>query len=241
VQGRGTRIDFILRRSNTNPIESIQPFFIVAECKRVNAAISNWCFIRAPYRRVGGYANCLTLERLQFDEAWTCKSSARILPQPKTNFFDIGIPVKTDRPGDVQSKGNAREAIEEAATQVLRGTNGFVEFLANQPQVLNNQKVAYILPVIFTTAKVFSSDAILNMADIGTGEIDLSKYGFTQRPWVLYQYHQSPDIKHQLFPEKRQNKLGDILEAEFVRTIAVVSASGIEDFLNWSSYIDPSP
>ncbi len=42
VKGRQLHIDFILRNKHE------QAYFI-AECKRCDPAISNWCFIKAPY------------------------------------------------------------------------------------------------------------------------------------------------------------------------------------------------
>ena len=42
VKETPTHIDFILKNSS-------EPFYIVAECKRANPALSNWCFVKAPY------------------------------------------------------------------------------------------------------------------------------------------------------------------------------------------------
>ncbi len=45
VRGSGTRMDFVLRKSARRD----KPFFLLAECKRANPSLSNWCFVRAPY------------------------------------------------------------------------------------------------------------------------------------------------------------------------------------------------
>lgn len=42
VNNVDTRIDFILENTQNG-------IFIVAECKRVNPAYSNWCFVKTPY------------------------------------------------------------------------------------------------------------------------------------------------------------------------------------------------
>ena len=42
VNGISTHIDFVLRNKN-------EPFFMVAECKRSDPSLSNWCFVKAPY------------------------------------------------------------------------------------------------------------------------------------------------------------------------------------------------
>ena len=41
VGEKHTRIDFVLKYGSRN-------VYLVAECKRANPALSNWCFIRAP-------------------------------------------------------------------------------------------------------------------------------------------------------------------------------------------------
>src|SRR5437016_2231746 len=66
VQQAGTRIDFILRRSNR--FVGGLPLFMLAECKRANPALSNWCFARAPFTRKGGMVNCLVSERAWLSE-----------------------------------------------------------------------------------------------------------------------------------------------------------------------------
>ena len=44
VRGRDTHIHFILRHGDRS-------MYMIAECKRVNPALSNWCFARAPFTR----------------------------------------------------------------------------------------------------------------------------------------------------------------------------------------------
>ena len=39
VQGYGTRIDFVLRNKH-------HPYYLIAECKRANPSLSDWCFIK---------------------------------------------------------------------------------------------------------------------------------------------------------------------------------------------------
>jgi len=48
VQRAGTKIDFILRRISRWAVPGV-PVYLLAECKRANPALSNWCFARAPY------------------------------------------------------------------------------------------------------------------------------------------------------------------------------------------------
>jgi hypothetical protein len=45
VQGAGTRVDFVLERGDHGSRR--RPLYMLAECKRANPALSNWCFVRA--------------------------------------------------------------------------------------------------------------------------------------------------------------------------------------------------
>ena len=49
VQGVNTKIDFVLQHGGTSRHNPPQPCYLLAECKRANPALSNWCFVRAPY------------------------------------------------------------------------------------------------------------------------------------------------------------------------------------------------
>ena len=56
VQGLGTRIDFVLQHVDS------PSFYLLAECKRVNPALSNWCFARAPFVRRNRSEEAMFLE-----------------------------------------------------------------------------------------------------------------------------------------------------------------------------------
>ena len=49
VRGASTRIDFVLQRNDWNGSGPVA--YLIAECKRINPALSDWCFARTPYIR----------------------------------------------------------------------------------------------------------------------------------------------------------------------------------------------
>jgi hypothetical protein len=110
-----------------------------------------------------------------------------------------------------------------------------VEFLSENMQILSKIDEAYLLPVVFTTAQIWASDVELSSANLENGDIDLAGTSFVSKPYVFYQYHLSPGLKHSRSPVSRPTTIGAFMDSEYVRTIAVVTASGIEQFLNWSS------
>jgi hypothetical protein len=233
VQKSGTRVDFMLARTERNLVFNRRPFVMLAECKRANPALSNWCFVRAPYTSNHGFANCLIMEETQLFHSSELLSSAKVIPMSNDLFFHIGLEVRSGEKGD--GGGSRRNAIEDAATQILRGLNGFVDLLKVNPQLLGEKQGGNLLPVVFTTAQIWTSDVDLSTANLTKGNIDLAKAGFTTQPYVFYQYNSSPGLKHSASPGDRSGGLGEIMESEFVRTIPIVNANGIEKFLTWSS------
>jgi hypothetical protein len=154
--------------------------------------------------------------------------------------YHVGVEVKTEKKGDRHGLVD-KSAIEEAMTQVLRGLNGMVEFLANNRQIFPNDNSITLVPVVFTTANLWVSDVDLRTADLITGNIDLGNSTFRKIEWLFYEYNMSPGLKHKQpygGGSHPRDTLHDVIDREYVRTVAIVSARGIPDFLSWSSILN---
>lgn len=231
-QGNSTRIDFILRLHDKFSQGQHIPYFLLAECKRVNPSLSNWCFAKAPYVvRQRGAGEPYFIEQFYQDQQGIGWASTQRVSH-SLNAFHIALEVKTGEQGD--NSGQGRGAIEEALTQILRGMNGMIESVSKNPQILGDKRQAKFIPVIFTTAQLWSTEARISNAEIETGKIDLMQAGFQQQKWLTYQYHQSPGLKHHLPSKNKLETLGDILDGEYIRSVFIVNTSGIEDFLAWA-------
>jgi hypothetical protein len=228
VQGPGTRIDFILRhRYHTN-------LYLLAECKRANPAYSDWCFAKAPFihrKRSSDYEE-LMMECIEYEGGTRFRSYAKKFFY-LSNAYHVALEIKSQKKGN--PCGETGKTIEDAATQICRGLNGMIEFFSRNPKYLGNDTPAILLPVVFTTAQVWGSNIDLSMANLETGELRLEDSKFTKEPWIAYQYHQSPSLKHSLSSKDVLKTLGEFMDIEYVRTIPIVSSSGIETFLRWSS------
>jgi hypothetical protein len=220
VGGFDTRIDFILRRRGGS-------HYLVAECKRANPATANWCFVRAPLvsRNVSG--NSVIVETSVHTGDRHLWSGGRRLCS--SDIYHLGFEVKTGEKGD--EGGPARTQIEEAAGQVLKGVNGFVEFLSQHSTLLTENTDTPIIPVIFTTANLWVSDVRLNEAELSTGNLPTESVKTRSKDWLWYQYHLSPGLRHSQFGLDRSSSISDALTHEFARCIAIVSPSGIDEFL----------
>jgi hypothetical protein len=230
VRGRDTRIDFILQRNN-------EPQFLICECKRANPATANWCFARACGSQWSQFAGVSTAEVIRRLPGGLASASLReLLSTDKA--YQIALEVRTHEGGDQHGR-QGRGEIEDAATQVCRGLNGFVEFLVTRLDLLPVGAHAVLVPVIFTTAQLWTSEIDLGTADIETGRLPAGKLGLQQRDWVWLDYPQSTGLKHSVRHEpvpltphqSGPQPLARIFYAELMRKVAVVSPSGLTPFL----------
>lgn len=240
VGGFDTRIDFILRTPDLilmkqDQFEVYWDCFLVAECKRVNPAFSNWCFVRTPYVR-RRHKDYVVMERLQ-----NCQppvASGEPLFLDLENTYHLGLEVGSGEKGD--SRGKGRGLLEEATTQVCKSLNGIVEEFRRHGEAFPKKGFSiYFLPVIFTTAQIWTSEVDMGKADLQTGEFALGDIDAKKRGWIWLQYHLSPAIKHSIDSNKVPKDLGEVLAQDYIRTIAVVSVAGIEEFLgkDWSLHL----
>jgi hypothetical protein len=233
VNGKDTRIDLVLRRQKTWR-------YIIGECKRANPALADWCFTRAPYVRRNPSSQKLFVEsvdvvpRVVDLEIVDPRRPYRLIHAVKsgrsTKIYQIGLELKSNKKGEKNSSGG-RSAIEEALGQVLRGVNGMVEFVDGHQQLLTANQSVLFVPVIFTTARLWTSEVDLGSADINTGTLESRTISMTSQPWIWLNYNQSPALKHSLGRQDKGDRMGDVLENEYVRSVAVVSSDGIEAFL----------
>jgi hypothetical protein len=231
VQSAGTKIDFILRRITRLSAPGL-PVYLLAECKRANPALSNWCFARAPYVHHAWPLNYEPLIVERFNASGTDSFAVEVYHSVPSGY-QLGLEVRHASKGD--NRGESGEAIEKAASQVLRGLNGFVEMLNRNTQLLDEHPHAYLVPVIFTTANLFGSDVDLSDADLETGISDVKKESLKPLGWLCYQYHTSPGIKHSRSLLKKPSVLGNLMQTEYIRTVPIVTPGGIEPFFAWLS------
>lgn len=231
---RNGRIDFVL---------SYQPrpdllWLMVAECKRVNPAFGRWCFAKGSYQRPSFLKSQLMVELLKLGEpihsgGHGFESSDRI--------YDIGYAIKTNTTGDSHPVSADKDSLEAACSQITLGLNGLLQSIRSNAQLrdsLGPVETVTVVPVIFTTAKLSVSDIELKSADLETGE--LSEPPATREvDWLYYQYSQSPSIRHDIESLTKQDDSWErIVARSYVRSIAIVNALGIEDYIRcgWLGY-----
>ena len=239
VRDMSTRIDFILRKTKPH-------LYLIAECKRVNPALSNWCFASSIYASGSSRS-----DKLRFQSAWvptpnkhlvemSSRSQAtRMLTQTfaadvAEGVYHVGLSVRSTQPGDKFGKNS--DAIEEAAGQVCKGVNGLIEYFDSQRLKLPENEKLIFLPVICTTARIWTTTVDLASASIEKGEFESGSVPVKEASWIWYQYHPSPALRHTVAADESEYispfDLARFLEQEFTQSIAIISVKGIEGFLN---------
>lgn len=232
VNGKPTRIDFVLKYKNTR-------LFIVGECKRADPKFSNWCFIKAPYVRRNRSQEFCIVDHIKYISPFSgCMANQDKLSIPPIDKFayHIGLVVKSKNIKGESSKSE-RDAIENTASQVSLAANGLIELVNKKPSLIKDYpgddlivSGLTVVPVIFTTAKLWVCNHDISLANIQDGKIDLSKDNFSERNWLFYQYNISPGLKHCVVTGQEATRFSEVLDYEYVRTIPIVSPEGIEHF-----------
>lgn len=219
-----THIDFILRTRSSRT-------YLVCECKRVDPAKSYWCFSQAPYTWRNQSSTEVVFDRFKCMPANIC------IPHPSSHFaqtgvYHIGFEQKTAIPGDGSSHGGS--AINEAVTQVLRGSSGLINHLFDyEHRRYENENWIRIIPAIFTTAQLWVTDTDLGNADLKTGNLSADDVKAKKVDWLWFNHNRSPRLGHNIQAESYDSNidLSTELKNEFTRSVAIIGPDGIDRFL----------
>jgi len=221
-----THIDFVLLRQH---LQINATTHLVAECKRVNPTFSRWCFVRTPYSATEGFT---VFEQIRCDPPNKIIRNAFSI-QGAREPYQLGLELKGQPRSDGGSSG--RGAINDAVAQVLRGTSGLINHVLGLrdggkiTKRVEEPTAFRFIPVIFTTAKLWVSNADLRKVDLQTGDLDSADC--TKADWIWFNYNRSPKLRHDL-EWTHSDDLRKDLELEFTRSIAIVSTAGVDSFLS---------
>lgn len=236
---KSTRIDVLIQDDS----EPGRLRFLIGECKRVNPAYGAWCFARAPRwfpEWAGRQLISESLVRYSDDDRVV---TAGIGGTRTDRAYSIGFAVKTKAQGDTNPVSADQDALEAACTQVCRGLNGFVSQLLADERYrahIADRHAVQLLPVVFTTATLYATDADLLSLERTAGEPRLESDPASPE-WLLYQYPQSPEVKHSLARGSlSHDSLTGLIARDFTRSVVIVTFAGIRGFLEegWKGETD---
>lgn len=225
VRGVASRIDLVLEGSSRR-------WFMAVECKRVDPAIANWCFIAS--RTLGGRPHD---NALHFDTFAT--QHGEMYCEPKVcghveSVAHVGLEVRGAERGDGTNSG--RNDIENALSQACRGANGLIDYFAANPQYFKRGSRLVVVPLVVTTARLWLSSANLDAATLDVGHVDLAREGFGSVGWLALQYRQSPGIRHSIRFGLLDEDIAQGADLHAKRTVLVANPTGLSDLFDRASY-----
>lgn len=233
-------IDFILRNKNESS-------YFVAECKRCDTSLSNWCFIKAPYVSRGASSGRERIVReliFKKRESSVIKTGLQWITR-SSEIYHLPFELKNRDKGEGHY---GRGQINEAVTQVLRGLNGLIDLAIESAKKSNRAFLTFdssdnlyasFMPVVFTTAKLWVCDCDISTGDIESGKVDIGEAKLKEKKWLYYQYGQSPALKHPYSSVRQESDISQILYLDYTRTIPIVNSAAIGDFLSDGSWKYP--
>jgi hypothetical protein len=253
--GQTTHIDFILRSKSAN-------ILLIAECKRADPAKAIWCFVRYPYTWRNQHEHELVFEHFEGDRFKRVFRKPRFAYTSRNSgVYHLGYELKTNAKGDGQGGGQDKKPndiqnktlIDQGIAQVLRGTSGLINHFSDELQAsefpppsshemyrISNQatsRTIKFIPVIFTTAQLWVSDADLGAADLTNGRLSEDAVKTSQVEWLWFNVHRSPGLKPDVNVDMETNdrffkELSFYLRQECARSVAIVNANAIDSFLS---------
>ena len=117
-------------------------------------------------------------------------------------------------------------------TQVMTGVGGLVNHIRSRTFEHSNGLVARFIPVVFTTAEIWTTPQDLGAASIETGKFTEPIQPAIREDWIWVNHNVSPTLQHSVPAANRPPELEKALRIEFSRTVAIVSPTGITTFLS---------
>jgi hypothetical protein len=156
-----------------------------------------------------------------------------------SDAYSLALELRTGRTGDGTGAAPARSSndrtINDAVTQVLRGVGGLADYFAQNRAMTKSVSTITFVPVVVTTAELWASDARLEAAELATGHLSKGSVRLTRKEFLAYQYAASPDLRPVHPARPGMHDLSEVLAAEYLRTVFVVSPEALEPFLSMCS------
>lgn len=199
--------------------------FAVIECKRADPARARWCFVNASSVRNLAIVDSFTRPAPSEDRQ---RLKGAALRDHRDKIFHLGFDQRVHgETGDGDGKG---KGLDDAVDQVLRGAGGLTRWLFSW---IEPQWRAIVVPVIITSAELFTSDVDLTTADLRRGEVDT--VSLTPAKMVLYNHN----VTMSLMPENVDRVLEDSgsrtieqhLAHSSTRTIVIANGEALKDAL----------
>lgn len=226
-KGNNSHIDFVLKHFRGFT-------YLIAECKKADPARANWCFVKTPYNWRDERETYIQIDKIVDSKLQNGSISRKLtttLAPTRRNIMNLGVEVKTGQTGDGFPSPD-KSPINAAISQVLRNTSGLLNTFYNSDFSLKDAGTNpfRFIPVVFTTAQIWVSNVDLGTGNINDGTLPNNDIEAENVDWIWFNYNRpnllSPEI------ELSQNSKISLSDEyyQFLRTVAIVSPSGIDSF-----------
>jgi hypothetical protein len=235
-RNQSTHIDIVLTAWNRRRTRH-SGYFLVAECKRVNPAKGHWCFAKTPYTWPNHLDSYVQFDQvLCYSAALQFSSTTKSILTSQKGVYNLGIEVRTGEKGD-SSGQQPQSAINSAVGQVFRSASGFINYVCDNSRnvgVLSVDEPEIIIPAIFTTARLFTTQADLGSASLENGLLPPHAVEVAEHDWIWFNVNRSINLAHDVRFDHSDNNERHMEPRfrEFTRTVAIVSSKGVDSFLS---------
>ena len=232
---RNTHIDIVGWHSNNYGLGKTR-YYLVGECKKSDPGYAAWCFAKTPITWADHYQSLIQFDLVEGaggDRYFRGQTEQRATDLP---IMNLGVALTIRESNNSKPKGD-REAINEAVNQVLRGVGGFINYITSAQHTaieLQKDEAHVVVPVVFTTAQIYTTDSNIALADLSTGKLSKGSIEAKKADWIWYNYNRSTQLSHGLKMVGKAAPGESDLFREFTRTIAIVGPSGLESFLRYN-------
>lgn len=189
---------------------------LLIECKKANPKFKDWVFFKKIKTHLGTdelLLNATMLKNIKRGKHWKINFDKIVTKEPFQYFEQnyISVPPDIKNPirqsldicydgrelkGDYEKKNawkSSTERIQSACMQISIALRSFM-FETFQYQFklffekMDPDDINYYIPIIITTANLFTVDYKIKDIDLGKGEIEESKPKFDSVPWLVYEY-----------------------------------------------------
>jgi hypothetical protein len=170
---------------------------LLVECKKNNPEFVNWVFIPRP-------TPGSVLIREVIKQRVEANPPGSTLQPRFQQYVPNGVPMADEARetrqsyADFKKKGEmtrtSNKAVSEAAYQVALATHALL-YQEAKASVAMPFDIQTFLPVIVTTARLFTCEFDARDVDVTTGELPLKKAKLTARPYLFYEYALPPHLQ----------------------------------------------
>ncbi|HLG57942.1 MAG TPA: hypothetical protein VI485_21530 [Vicinamibacterales bacterium] len=233
VNGTHLHVDIILRSGRG---------LMIIECKRANPALALWCFGRSTFSSEDmSEQSFVRLDQAEWDRKIGCLLVRQGEPDHTDHQYHVALEAPTTQPGD--PSGSRRGALNEAVSQALRGSSGLINTLNSRTDgaLLGPDGHKKIIPVVVTTARLFACSHDLAVSDLESGRLPDDATA-SERRWIWFRINVTAQLRYgaqrlraKSYAQQKLDTFGELADADYSQSVAIVSASGLTEFLTVAS------